>query len=80
MEKKYLIPKIIIIPSLILTYFTGPIGLVTYWFLHRIFFAKKLALMIKPFDFYFDFVSPYSFYKLFWGQDRLEYALLESLK
>ena len=22
---------------------------------------KKLALMIKPFDFYFDFVSPYSF-------------------
>ena len=22
---------------------------------------KKLALMIKPFEFYFDFVSPYSF-------------------
>jgi len=22
---------------------------------------KKLALMIKPFDFYFDFISPYSF-------------------
>ena len=40
--KKYLIPKIVIIPSLILTYFTGPIGLVVYWFL-RIFFAKKIS-------------------------------------
>ena len=40
--KKYLIPKIIIIPSLILTYFTGPIGLVIYWFM-RIFFAKKVS-------------------------------------
>ena len=25
--KKYFIPKIVIIPSLILTYFTGPVGL-----------------------------------------------------
>ena len=41
-SKKYLIPKIIIIPSLILTYFTGPIGLVFYWFI-RIFFAKKIS-------------------------------------
>ncbi len=40
--RKYLIPKIVIIPSLILTYFTGPIGLVVYWFL-RIFFAKKIS-------------------------------------
>ncbi len=40
--RKYLIPKIVIIPSLILTYFTGPIGLVTYWFF-RIFFAKKIS-------------------------------------
>ena len=40
--KKYLIPKIILIPSLILTYFTGPIGLVIYWFI-RIFFAKKIS-------------------------------------
>ena len=55
-SKKYFIPKIVIIPSLILTYFTGPVGLIIYWFI-RIFFAKKLALMIKPFDFYFDFVS-----------------------
>ena len=41
-SKKYLIPKIIIIPSLILTYFTGPMGLVIYWFI-RIFFAKKIS-------------------------------------
>ena len=41
-SKKYFIPKIIVIPSLILTYFTGPIGLVIYWFM-RIFFAKKVS-------------------------------------
>ena len=41
-SKKYLIPKIITIPSLILTYFSGPIGLVFYWFI-RIFFAKKIS-------------------------------------
>ena len=40
--KKHLIPKIVLIPSLILTYFTGPIGLVIYWFF-RIFFAKKIS-------------------------------------
>ena len=40
--KIYLIPKIITIPSLILTYFSGPVGLVIYWFL-RIFFAKKIS-------------------------------------
>ena len=40
--RKYFIPKIIIIPSLILTYFSGPVGLVIYWFV-RIFFAKKLS-------------------------------------
>ena len=39
---KYLVPKIISIPSLILTYFTGPIGLFIYWFL-RILFAKKIS-------------------------------------
>ena len=39
--RKYLIPKIITIPSLILTYFSGPVGLVIYWFI-RIFFAKKI--------------------------------------
>jgi hypothetical protein len=40
--KKYFVPKIILIPSVILTYFTGPIGLVIYWFM-RIFFAKKVS-------------------------------------
>ncbi len=40
--KKHFIPKIVLIPSLILTYFTGPIGLVVYWFF-RIFFAKKIS-------------------------------------
>ncbi len=40
--RKYLIPKIIIIPSLILTYFSGPVGLLIYWFI-RIFFAKKIT-------------------------------------
>ena len=42
-SRKYFIPKIFTIPSLILTYFTGPIGLVIYWFI-RIFFSKKISL------------------------------------
>ena len=41
-SRRFFIPKIITIPSLILTYFTGPIGLVVYWFF-RIFFAKKIS-------------------------------------
>ena len=41
-SRKYLVPKIVLIPSLILTYFAGPIGLVFYWFF-RIFFAKKIS-------------------------------------
>ena len=41
-SKKFLIPKIITIPSLVLTYFSGPVGLVIYWFV-RIFFAKKIS-------------------------------------
>ena len=40
-SKRYFIPKIITIPSLILTYFTGPVGILVYWFF-RIFFAKKI--------------------------------------
>ena len=40
--KKFFVPKIILIPSLIITYFTGPVGLVFYWLL-RIFFAKKIS-------------------------------------
>ena len=41
-SRKYFIPKVVTIPSLILTYFSGPIGLVIYWLL-RIFFAKKIS-------------------------------------
>ena len=41
-SRKYFIHKLVVIPSLILTYFTGPIGLVFYWFF-RIFFAKKIS-------------------------------------
>ena len=41
-SKRYLIPRIIVIPSLFLTYFAGPVGLVIYWLL-RIFFAKKIS-------------------------------------
>ena len=40
-SQKYMIPKFFVIISLILTYFTGPIGLSMYWFI-RIFFAKKI--------------------------------------
>ena len=42
-SKKYFIPKIITIPSLILTYFIGPVGLIIYWFF-RIFYARKITL------------------------------------
>ena len=40
--RKYLIPRILTIISIILTYFTGPLGLFIYWFI-RIFFAKKIS-------------------------------------
>ena len=39
---KYMVPRFFVIISLVLTYFTGPIGLLTYWFF-RIFFAKKIS-------------------------------------
>ncbi len=41
-SKKYMIPRFLTIISLILTYFTGPVGLTIYWFI-RIFFAKKIS-------------------------------------
>ena len=41
-SRKYSMPKIVTTPSLILTYFTGPVGLVAYWFI-RILFAKKIS-------------------------------------
>ena len=41
-SRKCFMPKIFTIPSLVLTYFTGPVGLVFYWFF-RIFFTKKIS-------------------------------------
>tara|TARA_B100002003_G_scaffold146606_1_gene135696 strand:+ start:41 stop:514 length:474 start_codon:yes stop_codon:yes gene_type:complete len=40
---KYNMPKIFSAISLVLIYFSGPLGLVVYWLL-RIFFAKKISL------------------------------------
>ena len=41
-SRKYMVPNFLMIISLILTYFTGPVGLFFYWFL-RIFFSKKIS-------------------------------------
>ena len=38
---KFMIPKFLVIISLIFTYFTGPLGLIIYWFI-RIFFSKRI--------------------------------------
>tara|TARA_Y100000817_G_scaffold308094_1_gene295340 strand:+ start:881 stop:1351 length:471 start_codon:yes stop_codon:yes gene_type:complete len=38
---KYNISRILVSLSLVFTYFTGPVGLVFYWFI-RIFFSKKI--------------------------------------
>ena len=40
--QRYMVPKIFTILSLIITYFTGPVGLVIYWLI-RIFFSKKIS-------------------------------------
>jgi hypothetical protein len=40
-SQRYMVPRFFVMTSLILTYFTGPIGLLIYWFI-RIFFAKKI--------------------------------------
>ena len=55
--KIYQISKLFVIISLVVTYFTGPIGLLVYW-LFRIFYSK-INFMTKFIDFYFDFSSPY---------------------
>tara|TARA_B100000214_G_C23529728_1_gene428922 strand:- start:43 stop:513 length:471 start_codon:yes stop_codon:yes gene_type:complete len=39
---RYMVPRFFVTISLILTYFTGPFGLLIYWFI-RIFFAKKIS-------------------------------------
>ena len=41
-SQRYIVPRFFVIVSLILTYFTGPVGLFIYWFI-RIFFAKKIS-------------------------------------
>jgi len=41
-SKKYMIPRFFVLISLVVTYFTGPVGLLIYWFI-RIFFAKKIS-------------------------------------
>ena len=41
-SQRYIVPRFFVIISLILTYFTGPVGLLIYWFI-RIFFAKKIS-------------------------------------
>ena len=39
--QRHLVPKILSIPCIAITYFTGPLGIVIYWFV-RIFYAKKI--------------------------------------
>ena len=41
-SQKYFIWRFLVIVVLVLTYFTGPVGLLLYWFI-RIFFAKKVS-------------------------------------
>ena len=40
---KYSVPKFLSAITLIFIYFTGPLGIVLYWFI-RIFYAKKVSL------------------------------------
>ena len=40
-SQRYMVPRFFVVISLVLTYFTGPVGLLVYWFI-RIFFAKKI--------------------------------------
>ena len=42
-SQKFFVSRFLVIICLILTYFTGPVGLFIYWFI-RIFFAKKVSL------------------------------------
>ena len=41
-SQRYMVPRFFVVISLVLTYFTGPVGLMFYWFI-RIFFAKKIS-------------------------------------
>jgi len=40
-SQRYMVPKVLSIPSIAATYFAGPIGIVFYWVI-RIFYAKKV--------------------------------------
>ena len=39
--ERHMIPKALSAPCILITYFTGPFGIVFYWFI-RIFYAKKI--------------------------------------
>jgi hypothetical protein len=39
--QRYMIPKVLTIPSIAATYFAGPVGLIIYWFV-RIFYSRKI--------------------------------------
>ncbi len=41
-SQRFMVPRFFVILSLILTYFSGPVGLFVYWFI-RIFFSKKIS-------------------------------------
>ncbi len=41
-SSRNMVPRFLLIISLIITYFTGPVGLIIYW-IFRIFFAKKIT-------------------------------------
>ena len=40
-SERHMIPKALSAPCILMTYFTGPFGIVIYWFV-RIFYAKKI--------------------------------------
>ena len=40
-SERHMVPKFLSAPCIIITYFTGPFGIVIYWFI-RIFYAKKI--------------------------------------
>ena len=42
-SQRYMVPRILLAISLLITYFAGPVGLVFYWFI-RIFFSKKISI------------------------------------
>tara|TARA_B110000971_G_scaffold211148_1_gene239153 strand:+ start:424 stop:894 length:471 start_codon:yes stop_codon:yes gene_type:complete len=39
--QRHMVPKILSIPCIVITYLAGPVGIMLYWFI-RIFYAKKI--------------------------------------